>query len=163
MFESADGLLTAWTRQNDGRPGMVTVSDSFREPAGTSVDSATVASPNARPFKVVQAAPLIAEATGRSWVCAESPMPAARTAAPPKNDAYFRIMAVSVMVSQPVVVRCRIKRCVARSRGTLQLHALDGVDRQHAVLDRAGDAHLVAEKRLDLVFGRRVELDDLVV
>src|SRR5436190_13633529 len=103
MFESADGLLTPCTRQNGGRPGMVTVSEILSDPAGTGVDSAMVASPNARPFKAVHAAPAGAGAIGLSWLCAASPMPAARTAAPPKNDANFRIIAASVLASQQVV------------------------------------------------------------
>src|SRR6185436_3319063 len=72
MFESVDGLLTACTRQKAGRLGIVTVSEIFNAPAGTAVDSTTVASPNVRPFKETQAAPELGAVVGRSGLCAET-------------------------------------------------------------------------------------------
>src|SRR6185436_8995670 len=97
MFESADGLLTPCTRQNDGRLGMVTVSDSVSDPAGTIVDSTTDASPaNVLPFNVAHAAPASEAVVSRSGLCAETSITAVRNAAAPKNDPYFSIMAASV-------------------------------------------------------------------
>src|SRR5262245_22904895 len=95
MFESEDGLLMACTRQNEGRSGIVTVSDSFSEPAGTSVESTIVASaPNVRPFKVAHAAPALDGAVGLSGLCADTAMATARHAAPARNPANLSGMSV---------------------------------------------------------------------
>src|SRR5262245_52203745 len=109
MFESADGLLTAWTRQNEGRSGIVTVSDSFSEPAGTSVDSTIVASaPNVRPFKLAHAAPVPDGAVGLSGLCADPPMATASHAAPARNEENLRVIDIlpaSVSYSARVLIR----------------------------------------------------------
>src|SRR5262245_5263745 len=97
MFESEDGLLTPWTRQNGGRLGIVTVSESCSAPAGTLLDSTIAASPNVRPLSVAHAAvPAPGAAAGRSGPCAETRMAAARNAAAPTDNASFSIMAASV-------------------------------------------------------------------
>src|SRR5262245_60618943 len=91
MLELADGLLTPCTRQNDGIPETDTVSEIFSEPAGTAVDSTTVASPNVRPLSVAHDTPELPAALGRSGVCAET-MAAARNAAPATYAAHLSIM-----------------------------------------------------------------------
>jgi hypothetical protein len=94
MFESAEGLLTACTRQNDGRLGIVTVSETFSDPARTSVEATTVASPNVRPFRPSHA-PFELAATGRSGLCAET-RATAKNAAKATPDAHLSTIATSV-------------------------------------------------------------------
>ena len=97
MSESADGLLTPRTRQNDGRLGIVTVSEILRLPDATSVAS-TIEVPlsKVRPASAVHSTACREAGAGRSGACAAAPMTHARIAAPTKNDARFGIMTRSL-------------------------------------------------------------------
>jgi hypothetical protein len=97
ISESADGLLTPRTRQNDGRLGIVRVSEIVRLPGVTSVDS-TIEVPlsKVRPASAEHSTAWRGAGAGRSGTWAATPMTHARIAAPTKNDARFGIMTRSL-------------------------------------------------------------------